>query len=133
MLGSLENPVDLIFGIKKGGLMSQGDELEFAELTPEQMAVVAEAEQKLPADVRLVAVKRSSEMYVLEAKLAPNEWQRVDRVYPEIEDLKSYYRDAEACKAAKAALKGFLISKKIKPQLKKRPIRIRVIRAGDED
>ena len=60
--------------------MRQGEELEFADLTPEQMAVVAEAEQKLPADVRLVAVKRTSEMYVLEAKLAPNEWLRVEQI-----------------------------------------------------
>ena len=113
--------------------MSQGDELEFADLTPEQMALVADAEKKLPADVRLVAVKRSDEMYVLEAKLGPNEWLRVDQVYPEIDNLKSFYRDSEACKAAKAALKGFLISNKLKPQIKKRPIRIRVVRAGNED
>ncbi|MEJ2638220.1 MAG: hypothetical protein P8010_01460 [Desulfosarcinaceae bacterium] len=113
--------------------MSQGDELEFADLTPDQMAVVAEAEQKLPADVRLVAVKRTSEMYVLEAKLGPNDWLRVDQVYPEVENLKSFYRDGETCKAAKAALKGFLISNKLRPQLKKRPIRIRVVRADGED
>jgi hypothetical protein len=112
--------------------MRQGDELEFADLTPEQMAVVAEAEQKLPADVRLVAVKRTSAMYVLEAKLGPNEWRRVDQVYPEISDLKSFYRDGEACKTAKAALKGFLISNRLKPQIIKRPIRIRVVRAEDE-
>jgi hypothetical protein len=112
--------------------MSQGDELEFADLTPEQMAIVAEAERKLPAEVRLVAVKRTGAMYVLEAKLAPNEWRRVDLVYPEIEDLKSFYRDGEACKAAKAVLKGFLISNRLKPQFIKRPIRIRVVRAGDE-
>jgi hypothetical protein len=112
--------------------MNQGDELVYADLTPDQMAVIAAAEKKLPADVRLVAVKRASEMYVLEAKLAPNEWLRVDQVYPEIEDLKSFYADGEVCKAAKAALKGFLISNKLKPQLKKRPIRIRLIRAMDE-
>lgn len=112
--------------------MNQDDELEYADLTPEQMAVVAAAEKKLPADVRLVAVKRTSEMYVLEAKLAPNEWLRVDQVYPEIEGLKSFFSDGEVCKAAKAALKGFLISNKFKPQLMKRPIRIRIIRASDE-
>lgn len=111
--------------------MNQGDELVYADLTPEQMAVVAAAEKKLPSDVRLVAVKRTSEMYVLEAKLAPNEWLRVDHVYPEIEDLKSFFSDGEICKAAKAALKGFLISNKIKPPLKKRPIRIRVVRSTD--
>lgn len=112
--------------------MNQDDELVYADLTPEQMAVVAAAEKKLPADVRLVAVKRTSEMYILEAKLGPNEWLRVDQVYPEIEDLKSFFSDGERCKAAKAALKGFLISNKLKPQLKKRPIRIRVVRATDE-
>lgn len=112
--------------------MSQGDELVYADLTPEQMAVIAAAEEKLPADLRLVAVKRTSEMYILEAKLGPNEWLRVDQVYPEIEGLKSFFSDAEVCKAAKAALKGFLISNKLKPQLKKRPIRIRVVRATDE-
>lgn len=113
--------------------MKQDDELVYADLTPEQMSVVSAAEAKLPADVRLVAVRRASEIYVLEAKLAPNEWLRVDKVYPEIEDLKSYYRDADACKAAKAALKGFLISNKLRPQLKKRPIRIRVIRVDEEE
>ncbi|MDJ0782844.1 MAG: hypothetical protein QNJ22_12795 [Desulfosarcinaceae bacterium] len=113
--------------------MRHGEALVYADLTTEQMAIVAAAEEQLPADVRLVAVKRTSEMFVLEAKLAPNEWLRVDQVYPEIEDLKSFYSDGEACKAAKAALKGFLISNKLKPQLKKRPIRIRVIRASDED
>ena len=112
--------------------MKQDAELVYADLTPEQMAVVAAAERQLPEDVRLVAVKRASEMYVLEAKLAPNEWLRVDQVYPEIEGLKSFFSDGDACKAAKAALKGFLISNKLKPQLKKRPIRIRVIRAGEE-
>jgi hypothetical protein len=112
--------------------MKQENELVYADLTPEQMAVITAAEEQLPADVRLVAVKRTSEMYVLEAKLAPNEWLRVDQVYPEIEGLKSYFSNGEACKTAKAALKGFLISNRLKPQLKKRPIRIRVIRAGEE-
>ena len=113
--------------------MKQEDELVYADLTPEQMAVIAVAEKQLPAEVRLVAVKRASEMYVLEAKLGPNEWLRVDKVYPEIEGLKSYFGDADACRAAKAALKGFLISNRLKPQLQKRPIRIRVIRASEAD
>ena len=113
--------------------MKQGEELEFADLSAEEMAVVAAAEKKLPPDVRLVAVKRASEMYALEAKLAPNEWLRVDKVYPEIEGLKSFYSDADACKTAKAVLKNFLINNKLKPQPKKRPIRIRVIRGSEED
>jgi hypothetical protein len=71
-------------------------------------------------------------MYVLEAKLAPNEWLSVDKAYPEIEGLRSYFSDADACKVAKAALKGFLIHNKLKFQLKKRPIRIRVVRTGEE-
>ena len=61
----------------------------------------------------------------LEAKVAPNRWQRIDRVYPEIEKLQAFFQRLEDAHDAKAALKSLLNSTKGKT-LHKRPIRIRL-------
>jgi allophanate hydrolase subunit 1 len=70
-------------------------------------------------------VEKSGALYVLEAKLAPNRWQRVDRVYPGISDLQAFYDRHADAHEAKAALKAFLNSKGAR-DITKRPIRIRL-------
>ncbi len=101
------------------------DDVQFANLGPDEVATIKALEKKLGDDIRLVAVRSKAVLYVLEAKMAPNQWLRVDRAYPQIEKLKAYFNDYEAAKESKAALKRFLINNKL--SLRKRPIRIRQI------
>jgi hypothetical protein len=99
--------------------------LKIAALSPEDLETIREIEKKLGSGIRLVAVAAKDVRFVLEAKMAPNEWQRVDTVYPEITNIKAYHADQEAARDAKGWLKGFLINNKLDPKPRKRPIRIR--------
>jgi len=65
-------------------------------------------------------------MFVLEAKLAPNEWQQVDRVYPEIPQIKSFFRFEDDAKDFKAKLKN-VIKQTNGVKENKKPIRIRKV------
>lgn len=100
-------------------------EWEMAELDEEDIKEIRALEKRL-GDICLVAVKKGGALYVLEAKMAPNVWQPVDRVYAGIENLKAYYSDEETAKLSKGALKSFLAAGK-KEGFPKRPIRIRKI------
>lgn len=99
--------------------------MEVAELSEEDIEAIRALEKRL-GDICLVAVKKGDAFYILEAKVAPNVWEPVDKVYPGIENLRAYYSHEEAAKLSKGALKSFLASTK-KGTLKKRPIRIRKI------
>jgi hypothetical protein len=63
---------------------------------------------------------------VLEAKLAPNVWREVTKVYPEIKELKEFYIEREEAHNAKSRLKRILGTK---PEFRsrKKPIRNRKI------
>ena len=107
--------------------MSGLNDLKIAALSPEDLETIRTLEKKLGPNIRLVAVETKDVLYALEAKMAPNEWQRVDTVYPEIKDIKAYYTQEDAAREAKGWLKGFLINNKLTPKPKKRPIRIRQV------
>ena len=107
--------------------MSGLNDLKIAALSPEDIETIKALENKLGPDIRLVAVESKDVLYALEAKMAPNEWQRVDEVYPEIKGIKAYYNDQDAAREAKGWLKGFLINNNLNPKPKKRPIRIRQV------
>ncbi len=107
--------------------MNGPDDLKIAQLSQKDLETIRALEKKLGDGIRLVAVEKEDVLYALDAKLGPNKWQRVDEIYPEIKNLKAYFKDYEKAKRAKADLKNFLITNKIKPALKKRPIRIRQI------
>lgn len=103
------------------------DELNIATLNAEDIETIRALEKKLGPGIRLVAVETKDVLYALEAKMAPNEWQRVDTVYPEIKGIKAYYSRQETAKEAKGWLKGFLINNNLVPKPRKRPIRIRQV------
>jgi hypothetical protein len=103
-------------------------DLKYAELSRETIQTIRDFEKQL-GDICLIAVHKADALFVLEAKMAPNEWMRVDEVYPEIENLKAYFSDEDTAKLAKGALKSFLGSHKDYKK-KKRPIRIRKIDQG---
>jgi hypothetical protein len=110
----------------------ESDDIKIAKLDPEDIAVIKALEQKLGENICLVAVEKKDVIYALEAKLAPNKWQRVDQTYPQIEGLKAYYSDYDKIKDAKNSLKSYLLSPKAKRFLKKYPLRIRqIVRAQD--
>ncbi len=99
--------------------------VKVAQLLPEDLEAIRNFEKTLKGDVCLLAVEKSEALYVLEAKLAPNRWQRVDRSYPEIDDLRAFFDSHQDAHDAKAALKAFLNSTGAR-HLTKRPIRIRL-------
>jgi len=66
--------------------------------------------------------------FVLEAKTAPNKWQRIQSVYP-LDDLPHGYLNKNEAISAKAGLKTLLLGK-WKHRVKKYPIRIRETLAG---
>jgi hypothetical protein len=99
--------------------------VKVAQLPPEDLEAIRAFEKTLSVNVCLLAVERNEALYALEAKLAPNRWQRVDRTYPEIAGLKAFYDNHEDAHEAKAALKAYLNSKAAR-ELAKRPIRIRL-------
>ena len=107
--------------------MSCMDDLKIATLSPEDLAVIRKMEKKLGPTIRLVAVETRDVLYALEAKIAPNHWQRVDTVYPQISGIKAYYADGDAAREAKGWLKGFLTNNTLPPRPPKRPIRIRQV------
>lgn len=107
--------------------MSGLNDLKIATLSPEDLKTIKALENKLGPDIRLVAVENKDVLYTIEAKMAPNEWQRVDEVYPEIRGIKAYYTDQDAAREAKGWLKGFLINNNLNPRPKKHPIRIRQV------
>ncbi len=103
------------------------DDLKIAILSPEDLETIRTLEKKLGPNVRLVAVETKDVLYALEAKMAPNQWQRVDAVYPEIKDIKAYYAEHDTAREVKGWLKGFLINNTLNPKPIKRPIRIRQV------
>lgn len=99
--------------------------VKVASLPPEDLEAIRAFEKTLSSDVCLLAVEKSEALYVLEAKLAPNRWRRVDKTYPEISDLKAFYDRHQDAHEAKAALKAFLNSAGAR-NITKHPIRIRL-------
>lgn len=107
--------------------MSEFDDLKMAVLDSKDLEMIQRLEKKLGPDIRLVAVQHKDVLYVLEAKMAPNVWDRVDFVYPEIKGIKAYYNNPDVAKEAKGWLKGFLINNNLSPKPRKRPIRVRQV------
>lgn len=107
--------------------MRRLEDLIIASLKPEDLEEIQRLEKKLGPSICLVAVEKMETLYALEVKTAPNEWRRVDAVYPEIKELKAFYDGQEMVKAAKGWLKRFLITNTLSPKPKKRPIRIRQV------
>ena len=101
------------------------EDIRIARLSEEDIQTIREIEKKLGNEYCLVAVEKKNVLYVLEAKLGPTHWERVDHVYPEIDQLRAYYNDYDAVKDSKSALKRYLLSSKTSQP--KRPIRIRQI------
>jgi hypothetical protein len=109
------------------------EDLKIAALSPEDLETIRALEEKLGSNIRLVAVETKDVLYALEAKMAPNQWQRVDTVYPEIRDIKAYYAEHDLAREAKGWLKGFLINNNLNPKPIKRPIRIRQVVNTESD
>jgi hypothetical protein len=105
--------------------MSQVLHIALNKLTPEQLEQVHTLELSMP-QVRLLPVDASQAIYIIEAKLGPNQWEPVSQVYTEIEDLRSYYLDERDALSAKASLKALLRSNR-KMQAMKLPIRVRKV------
>lgn len=103
------------------------DDLKIAVLSPEDLETIRSLEKKLGANIRLVAVETKNVLYTLEAKMAPDQWERVDKVYPQIKGINAFYMEHDAAREAKGWLKGFLINNTLKPKPQKRPIRIRQV------
>ena len=101
------------------------DKFKLAKLPQEILEEIQALEQKL-SGVCLVAVERAEAMFAVEAKIDRNIWAPVDQIYPEIEELKSYYHTREDAALAKGALKNLLRSPAFS-NLAKRPIRVREI------
>lgn len=99
---------------------------QIAELDPEALEAIRELEEKL-GHICLLAVEKNEALYVLDAKLAPNHWESIEQVYPEIDNLKAFYGTEEEARLAKGALKNYLIAGK-KRGIVKRPIRVRKIK-----
>ncbi len=96
-----------------------------AYLSPEQMAQVKALEDKLD-NVRLLPIGKEQEIFVLEAKMGPNEWQPVHLVYPEVEGLACCYFSENDAALAKSSLKSML-RRRGPLQHRKRPIRVRKV------
>ena len=107
--------------------MSGLNDLKIAALSPEDLETIRTLEKKLGPNIRLVAVETKDVLYALEAKMAPNRWQRVDEAYPQIKGIRAYYAEHDAAREAKGWLKGFLINNTLDPKPEKRPIRIRQV------
>ncbi len=105
--------------------MSGFDDLTIADLSKADLKTIQRLEKKLVPNIRLVAVENKGVLYVLETKMGPNLWERVDTVYSEIKGIKAYYTNLEVAKEAKGWIKGFLINNNLSPKPQKRPIRIR--------
>jgi len=99
--------------------------IKVAQLSEQNIKAIRDLEKLLDDKICLLAVEKEGALYVLEAKIAPNRWKRIDHAYPEIEHLRAFYQSHENARDAKAALKAFLNSPKGKA-FHKRPIRIRL-------
>ncbi len=69
------------------------------------------------------------QLFVLEARLGPNEWRCVCDVYPQA-DLIPQYDDHELASRAKSRLKSLLLGP-WKNRYRKKPIRIRKVSRHD--
>jgi hypothetical protein len=74
--------------------------------------------------------KSHKPLFVLEAKLGPNDWCSVGDVYPQVE-LSSYYCNHESARLAKSKLKTLLLGF-YKGRYRKKPIRIREVCQTDQ-
>lgn len=101
-------------------------DVKIASLPAANIDDIKRLERKLGDGVCLLAVEPTGALYVLEAKMAPNVWERVDRAYPELEELKPYYRDPQDAHVAKSSLK-MLFNGRMNHHMTKRPIRLRKI------
>jgi len=99
--------------------------VKVAKLCATELKAIRDLEKSLGEKVCLLAVEKEGALYVLEAKIAPNRWDRVDHVYPGIKNICAFFKRHEDAHDAKAALKSFLNSAKARP-LPKKPIRIRL-------
>jgi hypothetical protein len=99
--------------------------IKVARLTQEDLKAIRDLEKSLGDKVCLLAVEKEGALYVLEAKMAPNRWKRIDQAYPEIDQLRAFFQSHEDAHDAKTALKSFLNSSRGKAFMK-RPIRIRL-------
>ncbi len=97
--------------------------LKIADLSPENLQAIQDLEARL-GDICLIAAEKVKEVYILEAKLGPNKWVSVDKVYPEIQGLKAVFFTEEDAKNSKGALKSLLNSNE-NFKRKKKPIRVR--------
>jgi len=97
-----------------------------ADLTEDKIKNIQELEKQLGDNICLIAIEKLGGLYVLEAKIAPNLWERADRVYPEIKDLRAYYTAHEDAHITKSSLKK-LLNSQAKKTLLKRPLRIRKV------
>lgn len=101
-----------------------------ADLTEDKIKNIQDLEKQLGDNICLIAIEKFGELYVLEAKIAPNLWERADRVYPEIKDLRAYYTAHEDAHITKSSLKK-LLNSPVKKALLKRPLRIRRVDAAE--
>jgi len=69
-------------------------------------------------------------LFVLEAKLGPNNWQTVTAAYPSA-DISSYFSDRDTAKRAKSNLKSMLLGP-WRGRFNKRPLRIRELAQAGE-
>ena len=81
-----------------------------AQLSPAELKAIRDLEKSLGDKVCLLAVEKAGALYALEAKMGPNHWERIDLVYPEIDNLSGFFGNHEDAHDAKAALKSFLNS-----------------------
>lgn len=116
-------------GTNVSGLKNKRDKschVSIARLNDNEVRTIRELEVVLGNKFCLLAVDKIASLYVIEAKLGPNSWERVDKVYPEVEGLNAFYCSEEDAKLAKSSLKS-LLAGKMKHSIVKRPIRIRKI------
>ena len=79
--------------------------LKMAALNTEDLEEIRSLEKKL-GDICLIAVEKSDAIFALEAKVAPNVWEPVDQVYPDIENLRAYYADEKTAHLSNNLSKG---------------------------
>ncbi len=95
---------------------------KFAKLNDTQIQDIKALEQSLGEDIQIFAIEKQP-VFVVEAKTAPNCWERIKEIYPGV-GFQSYYSTKDEALAAKATLKHLLLGR-LKGQFQKYPIRIR--------
>ena len=78
---------------------------KIAEINENKLKDIQALEKQLGDNICLVALEKTGSLFVLEAKLAPNIWERVDKVYPELENLRAYFLSQEDAHLTKSSLK----------------------------